>query len=199
MKAPSLAALLALSLAACAAGTAGTSPENTPAEAETEADTGADATPAPTEKSPTPESPEQAVTEPVFVDGPAITPAAELATWLAGKKGSLLRLPLVVEVTGWSVGPAWIGMTDADAPADAVHIELDQGALGVGLTERLTPLCGEPPARCVVWIQGYWGPNVPMPELPLMPGETKKEPFAVREVVGLVAEGDTPHVKVLQK
>jgi hypothetical protein len=147
-------------------------------------------------------TPEKTVTEPTFVDGPAIAPAAELATWLSTKKGSLLRLPLVIEVEPFGVGPAWIGTSDADRPADAVQVSLDQGALSVGLTERLLPLCPEAPTRCVVWIQGYWGPTVSLPgppgfDGPSVPGVAKKEPFSVRSVVALFKDGDTPNVKVV--
>jgi hypothetical protein len=144
------------------------------------------------------------VTEPVFVDGPAIAPASELASWLSSHKGSLLRLPLVIEVRSYSVGPAWIGMTVEDAPDDAVWVKLDQTALGVGLTERLVPLCSETPTRCAVWIQGYLAPTLKLPgppgfDGPSVPGEPKKEPFSVREVVALVQDGDTPHVKVVRR
>ena len=139
----------------------------------------------------------------VFVDGPAIFPAPDLAKWLSEHKGSLLRLPLVIEVRSYEVGPAWIGMTVDDAPDDAIWVELDQGALGVGLTDRLVPLCPATPTRCAVWIQGFWGPTVSLPgppgfDLPQVPGVPKKEPFSVREVVSLVAEGDTPHLKVVK-
>ncbi len=158
----------------------------------------------PTEETHTPATLEPEVTEPVFVDGPAIAPASELASWLSSHKGSLLRLPLVIEVRSYSVGPAWIGMTAEDAPDDAVWVKLDQTALGVGLTERLVPLCAETPTRCAVWIPGYLAPTLKLPgppgfDGPSVPGEPKKEPFSVREVVALVQDGDTPHVKVVRR
>ena len=147
-------------------------------------------------------TPEPPVNDPTFVDGPAISPAPELSAWLGRNKGNLLRLPLVIEVTSYDVGPAWIGMTKADAPADAVLVSLDQGALSVGLTDHLVPLCGETPTRCVVWIEGYWGPTVSLPgppgfDGPAVPGAPSKSPFSVREVVGLVQAGDSPHVKIV--
>jgi len=146
-----------------------------------------------------PAKPEAPVTEARFIDGPALTPAAELRKWLDGHKGKLIRLPLAIEMSGFDVGPAWIGMTGADAGEDAIHVSLDQGAMSVGLLERLNPLCAEPPTRCVVWLQGHWGPTVsggPSFDGLDLPGP-KKEPFSVREVVGLVATDDSATVKVV--
>jgi hypothetical protein len=169
----------------------------------TASSTGADssgAREAPTEPSETKPETEPTVTEPTFVDGPAITPTPDLAAWLGKNKGNLLRLPLVIEVEPFGVGPAWIGMTADDAPADAIRIELDQGAMSVGLTDPLVALCKDTSTRCVAWIQGYWGPTMDMPGPggPSMPDMPKEEPFSVREVVGLVQKGDTPHVKVVK-
>jgi hypothetical protein len=141
------------------------------------------------------------MSEPVFVDGPALSPAAELARWLDEHKNSLLRLPLVVELRSYEVGSAWIGMTTDDPPPDAIWVELDQGALSVGLTERLVPLCPQTPTRCVTWIEGYWGPTIDLPG-PLgfdSPDAPAKQPFSVREVIDLVREGDSPHIKVVER
>lgn len=185
-----LTGLVALALVSCvgAASTAGT--PRPPDEAATPA-----ATVEPTEPTSTDQTPEPEVTEPLFVDGPAIAPTSELAEWLGRNKGNLLRLPLVIEVRSYSVGPAWIGMTTEEAAPDAFRVELDQGALGIGLTDRLVPLCPETPTRCAAWIEGYWGPTV---DLPGPPGFEGPPAFSVREVVALVKDGDTPHVKVVQ-
>ena len=143
--------------------------------------------------------------EVTFVDGPPVSPASDLADWLKAHKGSLLRLPLAIEVSGYDVGPAWIGVTADDAPDDAIWIDLDQGALSVGLTDRLVPLCETTPTRCVAWVEGYWGPTlsggpglggIDFPGADLGP---TKEPFSVREVIGLVTDADTPFVKIVQK
>ena len=62
------------------------------------------------------------------------------------------------------------------------------------VTERLVPLCPETPARCVAWIEGYWGRTASLGP----PGFESEGPLSVREVVGLVEEGDTPHIKVAE-
>jgi len=142
--------------------------------------------------------PEAPVTQVQFIDGPALSPTADLRRWLSEHKDTLIRLPLAIEMSGFDVGPAWISMNNNDAGADAIHVSLDQGALSVGLLERLTPLCTAP-TRCVAWLQGYWKPTVaggPSLDGLELPGP-KKAPFSVREVVGLVGEGDTATVKVV--
>ncbi len=132
-----------------------------------------------------------------FVAGPALTPVSELRSWLGSHRDTLIRIPMAIEMSGFDVGPAWIATTAADPAADAIHVTLDQGALGVGLVERLGALC-QAPTRCVVWLQGYWkptlsgGPDFAALELP----GPKREPFSVRDVVGLVAAEDAARVQV---
>ena len=144
------------------------------------------------------------VTEMTFVNGPSVEPASDLRVWLVRNRGRLLQLPVVVEWSGMDAGQAWLGMTDAAPVANAVRIQLDQHALGVGLADRLRSLCGKAPARCVVWLQGYWGPTVDLPGPPGFDGPAvadgiREHPFSVRMVMGLVGEGDAPHVRVAEK
>ena len=139
------------------------------------------------------------VPESTFIDGPSITPEGTLREWLEGHEGTLIRLPLAIEMSGLGVGPAWISTTGADAGDDAIHVSLDQGALGIGLSDRLRPLCGSQPTRCVVWLQGYWGPTVAGgPTFDGLDTEgSGNESFSVRDVVGLVAEGDRAVVQIV--
>jgi len=138
------------------------------------------------------------VTATQFIDGPNLTPSSALRGWLNENKGRTIRLPLAIRMSGFDVGPAWISMDDSEPGEDAIHVSLDQGALGVGLLERLGPLCKEPPSTCVVWLQGKWGPTVsdgPSLDGIDLPGP-RKEPFSVREVVGRVQDSDAATVKV---
>lgn len=144
------------------------------------------------------------VTEMTFVNGPSVEPASDLRVWLGRHRGRLLQLPVVVEWSGMDVGQAWLGMTDADPVANAVRIQLDQSALGVGLAVRLRSLCDKAPARCVVWLQGYWGPTVDLPgplgfDRPMVADGIQEHPFSVRMVMGLVGEDDAPHVRIAEK
>ena len=153
---------------------------------------------APSEPAPNTAVPEAAVTTTQFIDGPGLTPSSELRRWLEQNKDRTIRLPLAVRMSGFDVGPAWIGMDDSEPGEDAIHVSLDQGALGVGLLERLEPLCDKPPSTCVVWLQGKWGPTVsdgPSLEGIDLPGP-HKEPFSVREVVGPVQSSDAARVKI---
>jgi len=153
---------------------------------------------APPEPTLQPAAPEVAVTAPKFIDGPSLKPSPALRQWLSDNKGRTIRLPLAIRMSGFDVGPAWIGMDGSEPLEDSIHVSLDQGALGVGLLERLSPLCDEPPSTCVVWLQGKWGATVsggPSLEGIDLPGPPK-EPFSVREVVGRVQSSDTATVKI---
>ncbi len=133
-----------------------------------------------------------------FIDGPNLKPSPALRQWLSENKGRTIRLPLAIRMSGFDVGPAWIGMDAGEPGEDTIHVSLDQGALGVGLLERLAPLCDKAPSTCVVWLQGVWGPTVsggPSLEGIDLPGP-HKEPFSVREVVGRVQSSDTATVKI---
>ena len=134
-----------------------------------------------------------------FIEGPPITPSGALREWLEGQGRSLIRLPLAIEMSGLGVGPAWISTTAADAADDAIHVSLDQGALGIGLSDRLRPLCGSQPTRCVVWLEGYWGPTVAGgPSFEGLEAEgSANAVFSVRDVVGPVAEGDRAVVQIV--
>ncbi|MGC6516061.1 MAG: hypothetical protein ACON4N_16350 [Myxococcota bacterium] len=144
------------------------------------------------------------MTEMTFVNGPSVEPASDLRVWLDRNGGRLLQLPVVVEWSGMDVGQAWLGMTGADPVANAVRIQLDQSALGIGLAVRLRSLCGNAPARCVVWLQGYWGSTVDLPgplgfDRPSEADGIQEHPFSVRMVMGLVGEDDAPHVRAAEK
>lgn len=96
----------------------------------------------------------------------------ELWTWLEANRDVRLRLPVRIEFDGLGVSA-----TLAGSP-----ISLDTGALGMTLQSHLHAF--ESP--CLVWLDGSWGPLVPMP----VDGPT----FAVRSV-GEAVVGE-PHIQV---
>jgi hypothetical protein len=183
------ASFLALLLVSCNTGGSGENPQSTAPLSDS------DAPPEPTLQ---PAAPEAAVTATKFIDGPNLKPSPALRQWLSDNKGRTIRLPFAIRLSGFDVGPAWIGMDGSEPGEDTIHVSLDQGALGVGLLERLGPLCDEPPSTCVVWLQGKWGPTVsngPSLNGIDLPGP-HKEPFSVRDVVGRVQSSDTATVKI---
>jgi hypothetical protein len=130
--------------------------------------------------------PMQPVAVPSFVTGPTLEPVEALRSWLeaqgAASPRPLLRLPVSVAwppVDPLAAPRAWIG-----ADPEALGVRLDDGALGVGLQERLRGLCPEGAEPCRVWLLGTWGPLLPLP------GEEAVPTLAVRGVQGLVQEGD---------
>lgn len=78
--------------------------------------------------------------------GPSLEPVEVLKTWLAGVGDAVLRVPLTVTQTP----PAWL-----EGRIGALPVELDDGALGVSLADRVRHECGEQ-KTCVVWVEGRW-------------------------------------------
>jgi hypothetical protein len=89
--------------------------------------------------------------QPVFVSGPTLEPAAERDRWLGAHAADVVRLPFTI----WRdphLGPeAAVGFV-AEKPRGATF-KLNDGALGIPLSERLQQLCGDAP-RCVVRLSG---------------------------------------------
>lgn len=130
-----------------------------------------------------------------FVAGPALTPSADLLSWLEGPVKSAsprkrLRIPVVVSFEdefrfGW--GPIFLG-TSPDGGDSAIHLSLDDTAMGVGLLDTLVDTVPKDQDSCVVLLEGYWGDLMSgMPDFDL-PGEEgpKKHPFAVLSFEGLL-------------
>ncbi len=129
-----------------------------------------------------------------FVPGLALEPADRLLDWLEDTiepARATIRLPIVVRFEdehrlGW-------GAVTVGTAGDALHVQLDDGALGEPLLDRLAADCPREAESCSLWMEGYWGALVEMPELDLPghePEGPKRHPFAVLKVLGPVSEGD---------
>ena len=140
-----------------------------------------------------------------FVPGSALEAAEALLDWLDNTIKPLsprkaIRLPVVVRFEdehrlGW--GAVQVGLS-ADTTAGALHLDLDDGALGNPLLDTLAADCPKGDA-CALWMEGYWGALVDMPDfdMPGLPDEgPKRHPFAVLKVVGPVADGDSAAAQV---
>jgi hypothetical protein len=84
-----------------------------------------------------------------------------------------------------TLGAAHVGVSASDLGSDPIALRLDDGALGVSLLETLSEKCPKPAEACAVWLDGYRGPLVAMPDDD-EPGEPKKWPFAVLRVHELI-------------
>lgn len=132
--------------------------------------------------------------------GPAIVPSSALHAWLDDHNGTMIRLPVVVEAEVLGLGASWIGTSTADPTADAIRLFLDDSAMGIGVSDHLRTLCGQPPVRCVVWLDGFWGATIPLPNPMLSLGDVEgapSSPFSVRNVAGVVGADDEPIVWVV--
>jgi hypothetical protein len=125
-----------------------------------------------------------------WVEGPAIEPTGPLLAWLdqnarsAAGKRQLFRLPITVRFQDQyrlGIGAAFIGT--ADQPG-AVQLKLDDTGMGVSLLSTLRNLCPKDQDRCVLWLAGYWGKLLDVPD-PLAPPGGKKV-FAVLRVGEIV-------------
>ena len=120
--------------------------------------------------------------------GVEVSDAAALKAWIAahattpgGAGKVLLRAPVrfqrddLGQIQGAHIG--------------ATPVALDDGALGISLADRAGQHC---PAQgeCALWLDGTWGPLVPMPGPPAGPT------FAVRQVVGPVKAGEPLRMSV---
>lgn len=142
------------------------------------------------------------MTEPTSGQGPSITPPDALKTWLDAHKDTTIQLPVVVESEVLGLGSSWIGTSDADPSEDAVRLFLNDSAMGIGLGDRLRSLCGNPPVRCVVWLEGKWGSSAPPGPfggpggLGALGGDKEASPFSVRKLIGKVEPGDAAVVRL---
>ena len=140
-----------------------------------------------------------------FSRGPALVPTDDLLAWLETRAGTrVLRLPVIVAASPLGVTSAFIGAHAGADPATMIALQLDQGALGVALHERLPLACQGSP--CAVWLEGSWGslvsvaatrsgPGGPSLDGPANPEASDSKPFTVRDLIGPV-EGSATHILV---
>ncbi|MEJ7601058.1 MAG: hypothetical protein WKG01_24355 [Kofleriaceae bacterium] len=90
-----------------------------------------------------------------FVQGAALSPGDQLAAWLdaqkLGNEGKLLRLPVVLAKgqVGFQLRGAKLG-----TGADALTVDLDDTALGIGLGNRARKCSLD--GVCAFLVEGYW-------------------------------------------
>ena len=128
-----------------------------------------------------------------FLPGPDIEPSLALLAWFEGPgQGRSVRIPVVVTSSPLGVSGGHVGM--APGPSEqALRLRLDDGAMGIGLHDRLGEHCDGAPT-CAVWLEGRWGETVPMP--PELSGGAGEHAFSVRDVVGPVRAEDIAKVQV---
>lgn len=84
-----------------------------------------------------------------FVRGAALSPGSLLIAWLDQAGTLTVRLPVVLVRTT-------LGARDARISGDALPIELDDGALGVSLADRLAAADLPLDAPGAIWLEGRW-------------------------------------------
>ena len=109
-----------------------------------------------------------------FQVGPPIQPYDQLLLWLnqldtlhqRGQSRRLIKLPVCIqrsEPDRLGLGPAHIGSTLEDLKHGAIHLKLDDSALGESIYSRFQFLCPQDAHYCALWLEGYWGPLLPSP------------------------------------
>ena len=116
-------------------------------------------------------------------EAPALSPSAELLSWLEAHADTPVILP-------FSVRRQILGLDGGDLVAEpAVDFKLDDSMMGVGLMERLLDVCSDLDVPCVVWLEGTFGEVMPLPGF-----EAEGPAFAVIRMHGLV-EGTPTHAR----
>ncbi len=124
-----------------------------------------------------------------FEPGPTIDDPAKLLAALDGEERKM-RLPVVVSFDVMGVDAAVIAPSFDHIEEDSIRLRLDDGAMGISLSDRIHQLCSDA-QPCAVWLEGYWGTTTG-DDLPGPPeiGDTDdgpaEHPFSVRAVSGLV-------------
>ncbi len=127
-------------------------------------------------------------------EGPSISPTSALVAWLDehAKGGRLVALPVTVvfdDAYKLGIVDAVVGGGD-----DALHLELDDAAMSIGLLDVLRGKCAADATSCAVWLDGTWGPLVAR-RGPPPPGGFRGPTFAVRRV-GDGFVGDVERIRV---
>ncbi len=130
-------------------------------------------------------------------DAPAIDGA--LLNWLESSDGKRIRLPVVIHFGDeykLDYGPIYVGTATGAPPADAIHLQLDDGGMSVGLFDSIVGRPTDANNGMVLWLEGRWGALVDMPDFDDGFDEgPKKHDFSVFEIAGDVAPGTT-HIQV---
>lgn len=123
----------------------------------------------------------------------------ELLGWLESNPGTPVRLPVVIHFGDeyrLDYGEVFVGTRTGPSPDGAIHLELDDGGMSIGLFDLLRERTADGNNGMAVWLQGRWGALVPMPgfdddfdEVP------HRHAFSVFELLGDVAPGTT-HIEV---
>jgi hypothetical protein len=143
------------------------------------------------------------VPEPIFTDGPAISPSGPLLDWLNAAAetgpGRLVRLPAVLRLDALSlgIGSATVGTGARESAGGGgnpvIHLTLNDDAMGVPLFEQVSWYRGE--QQRAVWLTGHWGRpgrafrQEGLPE----PGGGLRVLFSPARVAGKVSPGALPH------
>jgi hypothetical protein len=130
-------------------------------------------------------------------DAPALDGA--LLKWLESSDGKRIRLPVVIHFGDeykLDYGPIYVGTQTGSAPEGAIHLELDDGGMSVGLFDQLLDRPVDNNHGLVLWLEGRWGALVSMPDFDDDPsgGGPERHPFSVFEIVGDVDAG-TSHIQ----
>jgi len=138
----------------------------------------------PTVKQRTP--PTESNTEVAWEVGPDVDSPTEIAKWIQGVRSKpgderpLVRIPVVafMDEHRLQISSAFLGVSP-DA-SNHIALRLDDSALGISLVDRVRRHCPGDPRSCVIWVEGYWGPLIGLPE---EAHATPPYPFAVLEVL----------------
>lgn len=87
-----------------------------------------------------------------FAPGKALSPGDELRPWLDAHDGKLVRVPVILSRGGYQfdLRGARLG-----AAPDALAVDLNDGALGVGLADRGRHDAADAPT-CAFLVEAYW-------------------------------------------
>lgn len=134
-----------------------------------------------------------------FVPGVPISPGGPLLEWLASAGRRRLRIPVVIRFESehrLGIGGAFIGTAGTPATPEAIHLQLEDSAMGISLLDRLRRRCPATSPTCAVWLEGAWGSPLDLGEPPAGP---RRWPFSVFRLVEPAGEPsfDGAQVRIL--
>lgn len=143
------------------------------------------------------------MTPTTFDSGPSIDDTSQLRAWLdatapPGGVKRRVRLPVVITRTANGITSAYVG-THPDKPAaEAMHLRLDDTALGVSLADRLRERFGADASPVVVWLDGVRAGGTALEDhlIAAAGGPADGWPFALRAVGEPVAPTDAARAYV---
>ncbi len=130
-----------------------------------------------------------------FVAGPDVDSVDELGAWFednakSGEARRRFRIPVVAvfeDEYRLALGDAFIGRPGDVSGDTRLRLHLDDGGLGVALLDTVRARCPKEQPSCALWLEGYWGMLVEMPDWPMKEGT---RPFAVLAVGESIASGE---------